>query len=148
MNHLYFQQSELSSNRTFFLSVLSPIIPHDCFTLSLNSLSFVSPLVVVYLGQPQINHVYPHITSPSSPSLALQPFKFGHGLPHGRCCLFWPRASQHYHFFQDEVVSPMLNPQPRGPGFDVGVCFPWEVGKLLRNPPYPLEGHSLPIQLG
>ena len=50
MNHLYFQQGELSGNRTFFLSIFSPIIPHDCFTLSLHSLSFVSPLVVVYLG--------------------------------------------------------------------------------------------------
>jgi hypothetical protein len=43
LNHLYFQQGELSGNRTFFLSVLSPIIPHD-------SLSFVSPVVAVYLG--------------------------------------------------------------------------------------------------
>jgi hypothetical protein len=52
-------------------------------------------------------------------------------------------------FSQDEVVSPMLNPQPGGRGFDVGVCFPWEVGILLRNTPFPLvEGHSLPIQLG
>ena len=50
MNHLYFQQGELSGNRTFLLSVLSPIIPHDCFTLSLNFLSYVSPLVVIYLG--------------------------------------------------------------------------------------------------
>jgi hypothetical protein len=49
MNHLSFQQGELSGNRTFFFSVPSPIIPHDCFTLSLNSLSFVSPMVVVDL---------------------------------------------------------------------------------------------------
>jgi hypothetical protein len=42
--------------------------------------------------------------------------------------LYW--ASHH---FQDEVVSLMPNPQPRGPCFYFRVCCPSDVGKLTRS---------------
>jgi hypothetical protein len=53
-------------------------------------------------------------------------------------------TSQDYNFFQDEVIGIMHNPQSGGPGFDIGMCFPGQFGKCLRDTPYPLiVGHTL-----